>query len=54
MDPRKDPFGHLLIDAPEFLVGIISAISIGKLIGSVVNDSKRVEDDNKESNCLME
>lgn len=54
VDPRKDPFGHLLIDAPEFLVGIISAISIGKLIGSVVNDSKRVEDDNKESNCLME
>ena len=54
VDPRKDLFGHLLIDAPEFLVGIISAISIGKLIGSVVNDSKRVEDDNKESNCLME
>src|ERR671913_1287239 len=48
MDPRKDPLGHLLIDAPEFLVGIISAISIGKLIGSVVNDCKRVEDDNKE------
>jgi hypothetical protein len=42
VDPRKDPFGHLLIDAPEFLVGILSAISIGKLIGSVVNDSKRV------------
>jgi hypothetical protein len=54
VDPRKDPLGHLLIDAPEFLVGIISAISIGKLIGSVVNDSKRVEDVNKESNCLME
>jgi hypothetical protein len=54
VDPRKDLFGHLLIDAPEFLVGIISAISIGKLIGSVVDDSKRVEDDNKESNCLME
>ena len=53
-DPRKDPFGHLLIDAPKFLVGIIFAISIGKLVGSVINDSKRVEDDNKESNCLMD
>jgi hypothetical protein len=43
VDPRKDPFGHLLIDAPEFLVGIISAISIGKLIGSVVKEVLQVD-----------
>jgi hypothetical protein len=37
VDPRKDPLGHLLIDAPEFLMGIISAISVGRLVHSVIN-----------------
>jgi hypothetical protein len=32
VDPGKDPLGHLLIDAPEFLMGIISAISVGRLV----------------------
>ena len=49
IDPRKDPLGHLLIDAPEFLIGIISAVSIGKLVGSVIGKSKRTEDHNKET-----
>jgi hypothetical protein len=46
VDPRKDPVGHLLIDAPEFLVGIISAISVGWSV--LLSISKRTEDDNKE------
>ena len=47
IDPRKDPLGHLLIDAPEFLVGIMSAILAGKLVGSAISDSERAEDDNR-------
>ena len=47
VDPRKDPLGHLLIDAPEFLVGIISAILAGRLVGSAISDSERAEDDNR-------
>jgi hypothetical protein len=47
IDPRKDPLGHLLMDAPEFLIGILSAVSIGKLIGPAILKSKRTEDDNK-------
>jgi hypothetical protein len=47
IDPRIDPLGHLLIDAPEFLVGIISAVSIGKLIGPAIGKSKKSEADNK-------
>ena len=47
IDPRKDPLGHLLIDAPEFLISIISAVSIGKLVGSAIGKNKRTEDDNK-------
>ena len=49
IDPREDPLGHLIIDAPEFLVGIISAVSTGKLIGSAVGKNKRLEADKKEN-----
>ena len=34
VDPRKDPLGHLLCDAPEFLVGIASGFLGGKKIAS--------------------
>ena len=47
VDPRKDPFRHLLIDAPEFLVGLMSAISMGKLVGFAFNDNSRTEDNKK-------
>jgi hypothetical protein len=33
-DPRKDPLGHLLYDAPEFLIGIASGFLGGKKIAS--------------------
>ena len=46
VDPRKDPFGHLLIDAPEFLVGLMSAVSMGKLVGFAFSDNNRTEDKN--------
>ena len=34
IDPRKDPLGHLMIDAPEYLVGLFLALSIAKRVGS--------------------
>ena len=34
VDPRNDPIGHLLLDAPEFLVGIGSALWGGKKVAS--------------------
>jgi len=49
IDPRKDPLGHLIIDAPEFLVGIMSAVSIGKLVGPAVGKNKRLEADKKDN-----
>jgi hypothetical protein len=34
IDPRKDPFGHLVRDAPEILIGLASAFFGGKKVAS--------------------
>ena len=34
-DPRKDPIGHLLLDAPEMLIGLLSSF-VGCKLSSVV------------------
>lgn len=31
-DPRKDPLGHLVLDAPEFLVGVTCAVFGGPYV----------------------
>jgi hypothetical protein len=36
IDPRKDPAGHLLIDAPEYLTGIIAAAYVGKIMNDLI------------------
>ena len=36
VDPRKDPLGHLVQDAPEILVGIASAIITANKVSSSV------------------
>jgi|SRR5579864_8094508 len=37
VDPRKDPLGHLVHDAPEILVGIASAIITANKVSSSVS-----------------
>ncbi len=34
IDPRKDPLGHLVRDAPEILIGLASAFFGGKKVAS--------------------
>jgi hypothetical protein len=36
VDPRQDPIGHLIHDAPEILIGIASGIIIGKRVTSSI------------------
>jgi hypothetical protein len=39
IDPNKDALGHLLFDAPEYLVAILAAISVGRRVVSIVHNN---------------
>jgi len=41
VDPRKNPLGHLLFDAPEVLIGMISAAIGGAKIFSHLNNNQK-------------
>ena len=41
VDPRKDPFGHLLFDAQEVLVGLVGAALGGGLVGKLIYNMKK-------------
>jgi len=36
VDPRQDPIGHLIHDAPEILIGVTSGIIAGKKVASSI------------------
>ena len=37
VDPRKDPLGHLLIDAPEYLISVLAGLEVAKITGNAVH-----------------
>ncbi|NOJ26764.1 MAG: hypothetical protein DA330_01970 [Nitrososphaera sp.] len=41
VDPRQDPIGHLLADAPEYVVASLAAAIVGKEVGVRVYKNKR-------------
>jgi len=40
VDPRKNPLGHLVFDAPEVLVGLVSAAITGAKVFSNMNKNQ--------------
>jgi hypothetical protein len=44
VDPRKDPVGHLLVDAPEFLVATIVGLKAARQAGCSVYAEKKGTD----------
>lgn len=53
IDPRKDPIGHLLIDAPEYLIPFLPAFSFAK---HAANERRRAEGNdahNTSSSCIL-
>lgn len=46
VDPRKNPFGHLALDAPEYLVGLASGVLGGAKVASYLyKNSKKTKKD---------
>ena len=43
VDPRQDPLGHLIYDAPEFLVGLGCAIFGGNKVASIIKKNSSSE-----------
>lgn len=41
VDPRKNPLGHLLVDAPEYVVGAAAAAIVGRHVGKLVYSRRR-------------
>jgi hypothetical protein len=41
VDPREDPIGHLLIDAPEYLAATVAGLKAAKKAGIIACKQKR-------------
>ena len=47
IDPREDALAHLLVDAPEYLAGTISAAFVGYKVGQEVHDRSKAKRKNQ-------
>ncbi|MGH9979504.1 MAG: hypothetical protein ACRD8Z_27250 [Nitrososphaeraceae archaeon] len=54
IDPLNDPLGHLIIDAPEYLVGILSGLSIYSTLKDKSTNRSRKDRVNLNSNSFSE
>jgi cytochrome bd-type quinol oxidase subunit 2 len=53
VDPLKNPLGHLLVDAPEVLIGLASAVMSGTKVASYFyNKSNKTKNDKQISTAV--
>jgi hypothetical protein len=43
VDPRTNPLGHLLVDAPEYIAGAAAALIVGRRVGTSVYNKRKQE-----------
>ena len=43
VDPLRNPLGHLLVDAPEYLAGAAAALVVGRRVGAEVYNRRKKE-----------
>jgi hypothetical protein len=43
INPHKDPIGHLVADAPEYIAGAIAAVAIGKKVRDTIYKSHKIQ-----------
>jgi len=43
VDPLRNPLGHLLVDAPEYLAGAAAAVIVGRSVGVAVYNKRKKE-----------
>lgn len=43
VNPLKNPIGHLIVDAPEYLAGAAAAAFVGRRVGMAVYETRRTE-----------
>jgi hypothetical protein len=52
VDPMKNPIGHLLVDAPEYLAGAAAAIVVGRRVGGAIYDKRKKEGKNSSNAAI--
>ncbi len=43
IDPRSNPLGHLLVDAPEYLAGAAAAALVARRVGTAVYHRRKIQ-----------
>jgi len=52
VDPRKNPLGHLIFDAPEVLVGLATAILGGVTVSSQIYKNQKISKPSKQTSII--
>lgn len=47
IDPMRNPLGHLLVDAPEYLAGAAAAALVARRVGIAVYNRRKIEGSSK-------